>query len=202
VQWRDDGEHECQLFERIARARPQPADGISTFLRNGTMTGASDIEFTDNAIDLRCANDTRNGLDCTGVGINGLRVRGNVIQTGSRGMNFSDCSHTTIHENEVFGSTSAGLILASTAGAISDIDISRNHLESVTAFKPAIQISGSHDVSRCKIDFNRLISLDFSVLNSLSAGTFNFRYRYNSHSQGLHSSAVPAGSDSATNYQE
>lgn len=178
------------------------ATGITVFLRDGTSTGTEDLEVSGNSVDWRTA-DTRAGINVSGTALRGVRVEGNQIAAGSRGMTFGHISVAQITGNVVHGSTSSGLLLHAPDAAMSDIELYRNHIETVGAFKAAIQVSGAHSISRCRIERNRLISGQNSIINGLTGGaTFGFYYARNSHTAGLHASATPLVDESSSNVTE
>ncbi len=180
-------------------------EGISLYSRDGTVTTIEDILVQANSTHFD-SNDGHQGIKVEGnpgVTSNGVRVLDNHVEGGA-GLRIQDFSHVECRGNYVNSKTTA-LIIAATNVAMTDVAITRNDINSGGSFKEAISIEGSHNISRCTIDFNRLVSNGAyrSVKNNLTGGaTFGFRYRYNSHNAGLDASAVPAGSDSATNVTE
>ncbi len=174
--------------------------GIALYSRDGVVTSVEDVLVQGNSTAFT-SNDGHSDINVSGPVV-GLRVLDNFMNA-ARGLLIEDCDQVELSRNYMKSATTP-FILAATNKTISDVRIYRNHIEGGGSFKEGISVQGTHNVSRVTIDFNRIISNAYrSVFNRLTGGaTLDFRYRYNSHDAGLDASAVPAGSDAATNYVE
>ena len=167
--------------------------GIRAFSREGVMEYARDVEISDNSVDFR-SNDTQTAIECSGVGISGVRVRRNYCAPGSRGLALSNCSLTEVSDNQILGATSAAIVATATA-PVTDFHVRRNHIETVGVAKAGVQFSGASTFARTSIVDNRILAA-YSVIDVSGGATF--RYRDNTTTAALHESAVPAGGEIGT----
>jgi hypothetical protein len=166
--------------------------GIYAFDRIGDMTGAEDVSFEGNSINYIVLTDQYEGLRVQGKALRGVRILRNDLGSESAGMAVIDASELEIAHNRVRNSRANALTLGTSNGNIDTINIHHNLFRTTAAFKSAILFTGTHNMTQMWIERNRLDSGQNSIIDATTGSpTRTWRYINNSHSTGLHASAVP-----------
>lgn len=154
------------------------AHGIFIFTRNQSSTGTDGLDVSNNQVDFRSTN-VAEAIAITGNNISNCKVDGNQIVAGSRGLVCGNMSFAQITNNNVHGASSAGLQFFTDLNSCTQIRIMNNFFEATGDFRPSVLLSGANAITKMAIDHNTLLGTTYSVLNNITPGTVEYKFRYN-----------------------